>query len=159
MFYSLHCITGQGTFVACCAFVACHAFSLSPLSSQEFIFCLAFSLRYMRSWRSAGTMTPACVLLSRSLLCASICSGIVKSFRQRNHLKCHASLHPSRSEHCCSVCGQRTKTKTRSFSFSVPVCGKADWLEEWWIEAKTSSEMTLKVPSRKAPHPPFCVAA
>lgn len=41
----------------------------------------AVSLRFMRSWRSAGTMTPACVRPSRSSLCASTYSGTVRSFK------------------------------------------------------------------------------
>lgn len=37
--------------------------------------------RYMKSWRSAGTKTLVCALLSRSWPCASTCLGTVKRFK------------------------------------------------------------------------------
>ena len=97
----------------------------------------AWSHRSMRSWRSAGTTTPACVRPSKSSPCAWTCSGTVRSFKP--HPKCPAPLQPR---------GQRDKRPKPAPPRAE--CQSSLWLEEWWFKTRTSSKTSAKVPLCKA---------
>lgn len=115
----------------------------------------AVSLRFTRLWRSAGTTTPACVHLLRSLLCALTCSGTVRSFKITQSALLILSRDALNIAALYMAKGQTAKT--RSFFCWVPAWCSSLWLEVLWFELRTGSRTTAKVPLSKALDSPFSI--